>query len=35
MMDYAEEMKITASTYVFLRYNCVGENLQHLKFKLF
>ena len=24
-MDYAEEMKITASTCLFLNYNCVGE----------
>jgi len=25
LLDYAEKMKITASTGLFLSYNCVGE----------
>jgi len=31
LVDYAEEMKITASTCQFLSYNCVGEQLSNTR----
>jgi len=30
-LDYAEEMKITASSGLFLSYNCVGEYLSNTR----